>query len=180
MGPMGPQGPQEGTGGTPRGTGTPPEARGAPQRHGGIFGKSHFLASGRPPANPAKTLSKQPPQPLGPISIAPGCFSGPGGYQKSLQSLHGDHFGSQDRPGPSQTFVCVFLLGGIAARALVLGTCKGIAANTSFRIWPDMSWHTLGATISASSPTRHRFGNCSEYNIQENPLKGRRESPTPI
>ena len=92
MGPMMPQGP-------PEGTGAPPEARGHPQRHGehprdtgGILGKSHFLASGRPHANPSKTLSKQPPQPPGPISIAPGCFSGPGGYQKSLQSLHCDPF----------------------------------------------------------------------------------------
>ena len=104
MGPIGPQGPHEG-GAPPHGPyGAPRAPRGHgghPQRHGdtprgtgdtprgtgGIFGKSHFLASGRPPANPSQTLSKQPPQPPGPFSIAPGCFSGPGGYQKSLRSF---------------------------------------------------------------------------------------------
>ena len=46
------------------------------------------------------------------------------------------------------------------------------ATNTLFRNWPDMSWHTLGATIAASRvPGVHLQqltpGRCNEYIVQE-------------
>ena len=201
MGPMGPQGPQEGTGGTPRGTGTPPEARGHPQKPPGhfwkksLFGlwvdswpepgpgpqspfqkrdlvsrpgpfqyfwvqtphvgpigpqgpqeggagrppmgptgprgpqegtgslpggspgqgehgeevrddfwKTRFLASGRSPVEPGKIVSKQAPQPPGPISIDPFCFFAPGGCWKSLESLRGDPIRAKSKADGSQYF----------------------------------------------------------------------------
>ena len=89
VGPMGPQGPQEGTGSPPGGS---PGQGGHGEEVRGDFWKTRFLASWRSPIKPGKSASKQAPQPPGPISIDPGCFFGPGGYPKSLESLHGDSF----------------------------------------------------------------------------------------
>ena len=85
----GPQGPQEGTGSLPGGSPGQGEHGEEVRSH---FWKTRFLAPRPSPVQPVKTASKQAPQPPGPISIAPGCFSGPGGYQKCLRSLPGDPF----------------------------------------------------------------------------------------
>ena len=86
---MGPQGPQGGTGSLPGGSPGHGEHGEEVRSH---FWKTRFLAPRPSPVQPVKTASKQAPQPPGPISIAPGCFSGPGGYQKCLRSLPGDPF----------------------------------------------------------------------------------------
>ena len=101
MGPMGPQGPQEGTGSLPGGS--PGQGE-----HGeevrGDFWKTRFLGLRRPPLKPGKTASKQAPQPPGPISIAPFYFFAPGGCRKSLESLRGGPFRAKTKAGGLQEF----------------------------------------------------------------------------
>ena len=118
MGPMGPQGPQEGTGGTPRGTGTSPEARGHPQRHGGHFRKNRLFAP-------------QPPHP----SIRPVSFPGfrPRG-------------GSDDPRDPSSHDRLKKLTLLLRKSWKVAGKQKSSSQKEIFNpvVWPTESRHVFG------------------------------------
>ena len=96
VGPVGPQGPQEGTGGTPRGTGTPPEARGAPQKPRGHFWKKSFFGL-RPasPSNPEKVSKNRLPSLWDPSQSIRAAFLVRVGTKNPSRASTATHFGPQ-------------------------------------------------------------------------------------
>ena len=94
MGPMGPKGPQEGTGGQPQRHGDTPRGTGdTPRGMGDIFGKSHFFVSGRPPTNPPKPSQNSLPSLGDPSQSLRAAFLVQAGTKNPSRALTATHFG---------------------------------------------------------------------------------------